>query len=88
MRIVETSDADVYSNIGGIDQPTYFSGLTHCSLNREVEGNVLFRIKKNRNMDGNIFAVDTIVFNVREKEGAASPALTKQKGHFYRFIIW
>lgn len=43
---METSDADVYSNIGGIDQPTYFSGLTHCSLNREVEGNVLFRIKK------------------------------------------
>lgn len=26
-----------YSNIGGIIQPTYFSKLTHCSLNWEVE---------------------------------------------------
>lgn len=40
-----TSDSHVYSNIGGIDQPTYFSKLTHCSLNWETEGNVLFKIE-------------------------------------------
>ena len=39
----KTSDAHVYSNIGVIDQPTYFSELTHCSLNREVEGNAQFK---------------------------------------------
>lgn len=34
MRMEETKDAHVYSNIAGIDQPTYLSELTHCSLNR------------------------------------------------------
>lgn len=33
MKMDGMSDAHVYTNIGGIDQPTYFSELTHCSLN-------------------------------------------------------
>lgn len=33
MKMEGPDNAHVYSNIGGIDQPTYFSELTHCSLN-------------------------------------------------------
>lgn len=44
-------DAHVYSNIGGIDLPTYFSELTHCSLNWEVEVSALFKAGNIENLN-------------------------------------
>lgn len=69
MRTKWTSDANVYSVIGRIDQPTY---LTHCSLNREIRGNVLQKTEEESSNTGNLMLV------IKKKEATAHPLLPQK----------
>ncbi len=86
-RMEGTRGAYVYSNTGGIDQPTYFLELTHCSLKWEVKGNVLFKIENPEKPEIYQYCLLMTLVSTGEKEDSISDPGPADKSHFYRFMI-